>query len=60
MDNIKDDEDRDLVRDSLIDGIESLNLKVGVFDFTSPMAKHIHPKLLIERDKLIKSLENYK
>ncbi|MCP3324073.1 hypothetical protein ACK33O_08305 [Aeromonas hydrophila] len=60
MDNVNDKDDKELVRTSLIDGIKKINLKVGVFDLTTPMAKKMHTELLTERKKLIKNLENYK
>ena len=60
MDNVNDKNDKELVRASLIDGIKKINLKVGVFDLTTPIAKKMHTELLTEQKKLINNLEKYK
>lgn len=60
MDNVNDKDDKELVRTSLIDGVKKINLKVGVFDLTTPIEKKMHKELLAERNKLITHLKKYK
>ena len=60
MDKINDKNDKELIRTSLMDGVKNINLKVGVFDLSDPVAKPIHSEILKERTKLVKNLQDYK